>query len=291
MKLLLVGLLMTNGLSLSPSEEDDREYSPEKLYSYIVFANNYVEKTEESLTGQDKSDYGWNPNSKHKDILNAKVDTDVEKLVAIALAEHNDRGKSQGFARNIRSVRVNNDGSYDYGLWQINKVVWEENLKRFFPELFDNGKTWEENIYNPFINAVAAVYIAGYDFGKSPGGNNWSVWKEVNRRFKKDEGGIRPSDFIEHAREGISHPLSKKRKVWLDNPTEATKDIARDVENLEQSSKEELNKDIQDVKEVNVEELLANVAYAMEEIAIITQGKQRSEGWTQYRLNQLKAER
>ena len=69
MKLLLVGLLMTNGISFSPSEEDDREYSPEKLYSYIVFANNYVEKTEESLTGQDKSDYGWNPNSKHKDIL------------------------------------------------------------------------------------------------------------------------------------------------------------------------------------------------------------------------------
>lgn len=281
---------MTNGISFSPSEEDDREYSPEQLYSYIVFANRYVEKTIESLkgTGQDEWDHGWKPDSKHKDILNAKVDTDVDRLVAIALAEHNKDNLSQGFARNIRSIEPNDNGTYDYGLWQINRNVWEEKLKRFFPELFDNGKTWEENIYNPYINAVAAVYIAGYKFGLV-GGNHWTTWSEVNRTFKKDEGGIRPSDYLEDAREGIDTELSKERKVWLSGvPTEVTK-AGKDVEDTMQADKQELDQDLEAVNEMDSEELLSNVAYALEEAAIITQGKHRTSGWTEYRLNQLKA--
>ena len=64
-----------------------------------------------------------------------------------------------------------------------------------------------------------------------------------------------------------------------------------DVEDTMQADKQELDQDLEAVNEMDTEELLSNVAYALEEAAIITQGKQRSEGWTQYRLNQLKAER
>ena len=115
-------------------------------------------------------------------------------LVAVALAEHHDKGYSTGYSQN-RVSKPNSNGSIDYGLWQINDF-WEDRLKKNFPELFDNGRDFVDNISNPFINAVAAIYVSGYVEGGGPNGlENWSTYRMVtpDSDFMMDAESIQTS--------------------------------------------------------------------------------------------------
>lgn len=38
----MVVLLMANGITFPPAEPDKERYTPEQLYTYLVFADNYV---------------------------------------------------------------------------------------------------------------------------------------------------------------------------------------------------------------------------------------------------------
>tara|TARA_B100000927_G_scaffold19530_2_gene14927 strand:+ start:3006 stop:3800 length:795 start_codon:yes stop_codon:yes gene_type:complete len=171
MKLLLIGLIMANGLSFAPDQPDKEKYTPERLYSFLVFADNYV-KNKNLSTSE------YNPNDEREFVLNTDDPSAMQMLVAIALAEHHDKGYSTGYSQN-RVSKPNSNGSIDYGLWQINDF-WENRLKKNFPELFDNGRDFVDNISNPFINAVAAIYVSGYVEGGGPNGlENWSTYKMV----------------------------------------------------------------------------------------------------------------
>lgn len=162
---------MANGLSFAPDQPDKEEYTPERLYSYLVFADNYV-KSKNLSTSE------YNPNDEREFVLNTDDPSAMQQLVAIALAEHHDGGYSLGYSQN-RVSKPNSDGSVDYGLWQINDF-WEDRFKKIFPELFDNGRDFVDNISNPFINAVAAIYISGYVEGDGPNGlENWSTYNMV----------------------------------------------------------------------------------------------------------------
>ncbi len=182
---------MSNGLSLAPGESDNKKYTAEQLYTYLIFADNYVKS-------KNISESEFNPNDPSDNILNTDDVNDMYTLVALGLAEHHDKGYSTGYSRNVVS-KPNSNGSIDYGLWQINDF-WEERLGQRFPELFDNGKDWEQNINNTFANAVAAIYIGGYVEGDGPnGGENWSTYSMV-----KDG-----SDFKEDAIAGVEASRKK----------------------------------------------------------------------------------
>ena len=162
---------MANGLSFAPDQPDKEQYTPERLYSYLVFADNYV-KNKNLPTSE------YNPNDEREFVLNTDDPSAMQQLVAVALAEHHDGGYSLGYSQN-RVSKPNSDGSVDYGLWQINDF-WEDRFKKIFPELFDNGRDFIDNISNPFINAVAAIYISGYVEGDGPNGlENWSTYNMV----------------------------------------------------------------------------------------------------------------
>ena len=197
MYLFLVGLIMANGVSFSPDKPDDEQYTPEQLYTYLVFADNYV-KSKNISTNE------FNPEDERDYILNTDRMEDMETLVSLALSEHHDLDEkgnliSTGYSQN-RVSPPNDDGSIDYGLWQINDF-WEERLKKRFPEMFDNGRDFIDNVSNPFINAVAAIYIAGYVEGSGPNGaENWSTYKNVGS----------DTDFGMDAKEGIENKKKSK---------------------------------------------------------------------------------
>ena len=188
MYLFLIGLIMANGVSFAPDKPDDEQYTPEQLYTYLVFADNYVKS-------KDISKSKFNPEDERDEILNTDRMEDMETLVSLALAEHHDKGYSTGYSQN-RVRPPNTNGSIDYGLWQINGSTWEKELKLIFPEMFDNGRDFIDNVSNPFINAVAAIYIAGYVEGSGPNGaKNWSTY-----------GMVGPdSDFGMDAKKGIEN--------------------------------------------------------------------------------------
>jgi len=183
---IMVVLLMANGITFPPAEPDKERYTPEQLYTYLVFADNYVKS-------KNISDDEFDPKNTSPDILNVDDPDDMEVLVAFALAEHSDAGFSTGYSQN-RISPPNKNGSRDYGLWQINDF-WTKRLSLRFPELFDNGRPFVENISNPYANAVAAIYIGGYVEGDGPNGRkNWST-----------DGMVKPdSDFIMDAQAGIA---------------------------------------------------------------------------------------
>ena len=203
MYLFLIGLIMANGVSFAPDKPDDEQYTPEQLYTYLVFADNYV-KSKNISTNE------FNPEDERDYILNTDRMEDMETLVSLALAEHHDLDEkgnkiSTGYSQNRVSLPNDSDGSIDYGLWQINDF-WEKRLKKRFPEMFDNGRDFVDNISNPFINAVAAIYIAGYVEGTGPNGaKNWSTYKNVGPN----------TDFGMDAKEGIEN--KKKLKGDLMN--------------------------------------------------------------------------
>ena len=192
---------MANGLSFAPDQPDKEKYTPERLYSFLVFADNYV-KSKNLSTSE------YNPNDEREFVLNTDDPSAMQMLVAVALAEHHDKGYSTGYSQN-RVSKPNSNGSIDYGLWQINDF-WEDRLKKNFPELFDNGRDFVDNISNPFINAVAAIYVSGYVEGGGPNGlENWSTYGMVtpDSDFMMDAESIHTERYTDKSKgESIMFP-------------------------------------------------------------------------------------
>ena len=67
---------MSNGLSLAPGESDNEKYTAEQLYTYLIFADNYVKS-------KNISESEFNPNDPSDNILNTDDVNDMYTLVAL----------------------------------------------------------------------------------------------------------------------------------------------------------------------------------------------------------------
>ncbi len=93
-------------------------YSPQQLYQFIQYAKNYLELQDVEFKSSDV-------------LLDPNKEEDVNKLIAIALAEHRDGDVPSGFAQNIPG-----DQGRSRGPWQIYGSTWENVLRQY--SVFEN---------------------------------------------------------------------------------------------------------------------------------------------------------
>src|SRR6056300_894374 len=151
-------------------------YSPQQLYQFIQYAKNYLELQDVEFKSIDV-------------LLDPNKEEDVNKLIAIALAEHRDGDVPSGFAQNIPG-----DQGRSRGPWQIYGSTWESVLRQY--SVFENVEDINDALDDPGMNAIAAVIIAQYDVGERKGIDNWSTVINDPFQIKANTG-----DFIEAAKQ------------------------------------------------------------------------------------------
>jgi len=151
-------------------------YSPQQLFQFINYAKNYLELQDVEFKSSDV-------------LLDPNKEEDVNKLIAIALAEHRDGDVPSGFAQNIPG-----DQGRSRGPWQIYGSTWENVLRQY--SVFENVEDINDALDDPGMNAIAAVIIAQYDVGERKGIDNWSTVINDPFQIKANTG-----DFIEAAKQ------------------------------------------------------------------------------------------
>tara|TARA_R100001463_G_scaffold1131_3_gene4834 strand:+ start:1126 stop:2490 length:1365 start_codon:yes stop_codon:yes gene_type:complete len=129
-------------------------YSPQQLYQFITFAKQYLDQQDMEFRSGDL-------------LLDPNNEEDVNKLIAIALAEH--RGNDG------ESTNQYGDSGKSRGPWQINYTVWEDTLRKY--DIFQGYDDIKEALDDPGLNAVAALIVAQAETGneKTSGINNWET--------------------------------------------------------------------------------------------------------------------
>lgn len=151
-------------------------YSPQQLYQFIQYAKNYLELQDVEFKSSDV-------------LLDPNKEEDVNKLIAIALAEHRDGDVPSGFAQNIPG-----DQGRSRGPWQIYGSTWENVLRQY--SVFENVEDINDALDEPGMNAIAALIIAQYDVGERKGIDNWSTVINDPFEIKANTG-----EFIEAAKQ------------------------------------------------------------------------------------------
>ena len=147
------------------------EYTPQQLAEFLQFAVNYLKLNEEKIE--------FISDDLH---LDPTKDKDIQKYIAIALAEHGDpqTATSTGISTNTPG-----DGGDSRGPWQIHIPTWESTLRTY--EVFDKYDDIKEALDDPGLNALAAVIIAQQKTGdeRTDGINNWQT---VMNKSKTEAG-------------------------------------------------------------------------------------------------------
>tara|TARA_R100001082_G_scaffold67112_1_gene37968 strand:- start:861 stop:2201 length:1341 start_codon:yes stop_codon:yes gene_type:complete len=147
------------------------EYTPQQLAEFLQFAVNYLKLNEEKIE--------FISDDLH---LDPTKDKDIQKYIAIALAEHGDpqTATSTGISTNTPG-----DGGNSRGPWQIHIPTWESTLRTY--EVFDKYDDIKEALDDPGLNALAAVIIAQQKTGdeRTDGINNWQT---VMNKSKTEAG-------------------------------------------------------------------------------------------------------
>tara|TARA_Y100000389_G_scaffold113668_1_gene110801 strand:+ start:792 stop:2126 length:1335 start_codon:yes stop_codon:yes gene_type:complete len=151
-------------------------YSPQQLFQFITYAKNYLELQDVEFKSSDV-------------LLDPNKEEDVNKLIAIALAEHRDGDVPSGFATNNFG-----DQGRSRGPWQIYGSTWESVLRQY--SVFENVEDINDALDDPGMNAIAAVIIAQYDVGERKGIDNWSTVINDPFEIKANTG-----EFIEAAKQ------------------------------------------------------------------------------------------
>tara|TARA_R100000353_G_scaffold173025_1_gene138916 strand:+ start:8526 stop:9866 length:1341 start_codon:yes stop_codon:yes gene_type:complete len=129
-------------------------YSPQQLYQFINFAKQYLDQQGMQYKSGEL-------------LLDPNKEEDVNKLIAIALAEH--RGNDG------ESTNIAGDSDKSRGPWQINYTVWEDTLRKY--DIFEGYDDITEALDDPGLNAVAALIVAQAETGdeRTSGINNWET--------------------------------------------------------------------------------------------------------------------
>ena len=137
------------------------EYTPQQLAEFLQFAVNYLKLNEEKIE--------FISDDLH---LDPTKDKDIQKYIAIALAEH---GEPQTATSTGISTNTPGDGGNSRGPWQIHIPTWESTLRTY--EVFDKYDDIKEALDDPGLNALAAVIIAQQKTGdeRTDGINNWQT--------------------------------------------------------------------------------------------------------------------
>ena len=147
------------------------EYTPQQLAEFLQFAVNYLKLNEEKIE--------FISDDLH---LDPTKDKDIQKYIAIALAEH---GEPQTATSTGISTNTPGDGGNSRGPWQIHIPTWESTLRTY--EVFDKYDDIKEALDDPGLNALAAVIIAQQKTGdeRTDGINNWQT---VMNKSKTEAG-------------------------------------------------------------------------------------------------------
>lgn len=129
-------------------------YSPQQLYQFVTFAKQYLDQQGMQYKSGEL-------------LLDPNKEEDVNKLIAIALAEHRKLGGE--------SSNVAGDSGKSRGPWQINYTVWEDTLREY--DIFQGYDDITEALDDPGLNAIAALIVAQAETGdeRTSGINNWET--------------------------------------------------------------------------------------------------------------------
>lgn len=142
-------------------------YSPQQLYQFVTFAKQYLDQQGMQFKSGEL-------------LLDPNNEEDVNKLIAIALAEHRKLG---GEASNVYGDRGKSRGP-----WQINSTVWEDTLRQY--DIFQGYDDIKEALDDPGLNAIAALIVAQAETGdkRTSGINNWET--VLNTKINKSNGNV-----------------------------------------------------------------------------------------------------
>jgi len=131
-------------------------YNAQQLYQFLKYAAEYLEMQDVEFKSSDV-------------FADPTKEEDLNRLIAIALAEHRDgEDTTSGFATNEHG-----DSGNSRGPWQIYGSTWEDELREY--EIFNSYANINDALDDPGLNAIAAVIIAQYSEGERKGIDNWST--------------------------------------------------------------------------------------------------------------------